>query len=275
MIRKMFNTQQDILGYLDSIGIRDDETNLIQSQAIKDRIATGKYTQEEYDALSPDSPHNRLFWETIDNNFNHSVLGVPPRGISKEKIDVSQINADNLCLAYQTGIMNVFFTKMDRLRRQGKSGLKVLEIGPGYGCIKNHIKAMFGPELEYDGVDIAPKIPDIWNTNERGTLPDELLKKRDYFDIVVSSNVFQHLSQLQIQEYINEAYLVLREGGYLVFSSLCAYRKGDIITHYGQVTHPYTKEVYIGLLELSGFTVFSVTSRLCDNFNTFVCYKGR
>ena len=96
---------------------------------------------------------------------------------------------------------------------------RVLEIGYGFGgAAKNFIENCY----DYTGIDYVSSFssrPEQGNFIEirKSGIPKKILSQGETFDIVYSTNVFQHLTNKQRLEYYRQAYSVLTRGGMFYF----------------------------------------------------------
>ena len=179
----------------------------------------------------------------------------------------------NLRLAKSLGITSF-------LEENAHSRLNVLEIGPGYGSLKNYIEAQ--TNHVYVGVDVVPRVPGVLQASVEGLLPRSLVEQRQAsFSYVIASNVFQHFSARQYRQYIKDSAGLLREGGLFMFNLTIDTGKTPAYmrdangsawsVHYGQYTPiPTAMSVYSELASV--FDVLYVTQRFDGLFN-FVCRR--
>ena len=132
-----------------------------------------------------------------------------------------------------------------------KSGMKLLEPGPGRGEILNNFKSL---GLDVCGVDISEYsssyMPDIQIKVEdidKNGLPYE----DNTFDVIYSKSFLEHM--LEPEKFIKEAYRVLKPGG--LFLSLVPDWDTQYITFYDDYTHksPFTKISLSTIYEVHGF----------------------
>lgn len=188
-------------------------------------------SQEEIDELSPDNINNKDFWKIAEELFGVDPVCNMDSGIQT----IDEGNIENLKLARHSGVLNF-------LDDYPRNNFTVLEIGAGYGSLKNYIKAK--NKCSYMGVDVYPKILNIIETTPEGILPDEIKNKK--FLHIVSTNVFQHLSLNQRRIYYTDIANILLPDGSFYFNINCVSKRNyrgykDInnnfyMVHYGQYT---------------------------------------
>jgi hypothetical protein len=236
-------------------------------------------TPEAIARLSPDVVDCRAFWKVCDDLFGVdpvcNVALAPEVGRLPYPVETAiDANRMNLQLAKSFGITS--FLEENAQRR-----LKVLEIGVGYGSLKNFVETC--TNHVYIGVDAVPRVPGVLETTREGLLPRELLEEAvGTLSYVISTNVFQHLSAKQRATYVDDARVLLHEGGLLIFNltvdtaKVPAYARdaeGNAwAVHYGQYT-PIPKGAAAYDLASSGFTILYVTQRYDGVFN-FVCRRS-
>jgi SAM-dependent methyltransferase len=203
-------------------------------------------------------------------------LAVPPQvgHLPYEIESTLDANRMNLRLAKSLGITAF-------LEENSQSRLKVVEIGTGYGSLKNWIET--NTNHVYLGVDAVPRVPGVLESSADGTMPrDFVARETDACSYVVSTNVFQHLSQRQREQYVADAHALLRPGGLFLFNLTVDTGKippfardaeGNAWSvHYGQYTPIPRGPAAYGLVA-KGFAILYVTQRYDGLFN-FVCQRG-
>jgi len=100
---------------------------------------------------------------------------------------------------------------------KNKKEISLMEIGPGFGCVKEYLDWYFKEQLDYHAIDVYPmfEYDQLYKCNGK-RFPKQVYGKR--FDAVYSVNVFQHLSVVQRRSYYREAFRYLKEGGLFTFS---------------------------------------------------------
>ncbi len=238
---------------------------------------TIKPTPERIELLSPDNVDCTDFWKVCDELFGHdpvcNLVVEPQVGRLPFAIETDMdANRMNLRLAKSFGITAF-------LEENAHDRLKTLEVGPGFGSLKNFIETH--TRHVYTGVDVVPRIPGVVQTTARGTLPESVLRQAGTFAYVVATNVFQHLSARQRSTYYKDAHALLLDGGLFIFNTLVNTGKlpphtidaqGDgWCDHYGQYTLvPRPADLYGEVASL--FDILYVTQRYDGVFN-FVCQK--
>lgn len=233
-------------------------------------------TQEEIDLLSPDNINCRDFWLVCDNLFGTDPVcnvSIKRYHSYREALGITYANRHNLWLAET-------FNFLLYLREFSFNPQHVLvEIGSGYGSLKGWVEA--NTKFQYFGFDVVPRLPDIQSLTDQGTFPDNIHKLDDRVNYVVSSNVFQHLSEKQRLSYFDDAQKLLVPGGLFMFNGFIdkgadypsRTAAGKIYcVHYGQLT-PYMTEEWVRTeLEKRGFRIHMKVERW-DYVTCFIAQK--
>jgi SAM-dependent methyltransferase len=249
-------------------------------QWIEEQRPATRPSTERIERLSPDAIDNRAFWRVCEELFGpdpvcnlavEPAVGALPYAVE----DAMDANRMNLRLARSLGLTAF-------LEENARARVKTLEIGPGYGSLKNYIEVQ--TEHRYTGVDVYPRVPGVLEATVDGLLPRELVEQESgSFSYVVSTNVFQHLSARQRTAYIQDAARLLHPGGLFIFtvvvdtSKVPAFMRDDEgrawIDHYGQYTPmPKGGEIYdqVG----RSFGILYVVQRY-DGLFAFVCRRSQ
>ncbi len=227
--------------------------------------------------LSPDSVDCRAFWKVCDDLFGHDPIcnvASPPKVGTLPYAVETPMDANRLNLRFARSLGVLAF-----LDENAHERLKILEIGPGYGSIKNYVETHTA--YSYIGVDVVPRIPEVVETTPEGFINDALVaENRSLMSYVVSSNVFQHLSARQRTRYYRDAHALLHAGGLFIFNlSIDRGKPNEYLRdaegnawcdHYGQFTLIPKADIYDELNPL--FDILYVTQRYDGIFN-FVCRK--
>jgi hypothetical protein len=235
-------------------------------------------TAERIAKLSPDVVDARAFWKVCDDLF-----GIDPVFNATLTPEVGRLpyaigtpmdaNRMNLRLAKSLGITAF-------LEENAQARLKVLEIGPGFGSLKNFLETH--TNHLYTGVDAVPRVAGILETTQEGLLPRDLVEREQgTFSYVVSTNVFQHLSTKQRSKYIQDAIALLGQGGLLLvnltvdtakFPAYARDAEGNAwAVHYGQYT-PIPKGAAAYEMFTEPLKILYMTQRYDGLFN-FVCQR--
>lgn len=230
-------------------------------------------TEKEIDTLHPDKIDCFSFWRLAEQMFGFDpVCNQVDSGPNAS--DILQANRNNLSIARTSGILDFF--------PNGSIG-NILEIGPGYGSLKNYIEV--NTNLNYLGFDVYPKSKDVKKLSHRGLFNKDISKYYSLFDCVVSTNVFQHLSKKQRIHFIVESFKLLKNGGLFIFNvtvddaisghnEKMRAKDGNLYTmFYGQFTPLFKFEFYKKELEKAGFIVFKSSVMNKSSFATFTCLK--
>jgi hypothetical protein len=245
---------------------------------IKDVRPNLSLTPSRLEKLSPDVVDCRDFWKVCEELFGSDPvcnLAIAPEvGRMPYPIETTiDANRMNLRLAKSMGITAF-------LEENSQARLKTLEIGPGFGSLKNFIESH--TNHLYTGVDVFPRVAGVLQTTADGVLPVELVEAESgTYSYVVSSNAFQHFSTRQRAKYIEDAHTLLRDNGLFIFNLIVDTgkagrylrdKKGNAwADHYGQYTPiPKGGALYDQLSR--SFDILYVTQRYDGLFN-FVCQK--
>ena len=161
--------------------------------------------------------------------------------------------------------------------------IPILDIGAGYGMMKEFVKKY--TKAEYHGVDVYPKFEGVLQVSPDGsTLPPAIMNT--LFGIVISVNVFQHLSIKQRNHYYEQVAKILHPdcGIFTVTIStynktanlrkpfICADDGKGYMCHYGQYVECQSYPEVIADLS-KHFRILSLAHRPCDDSFTFHCVK--
>jgi hypothetical protein len=247
---------------------------------VREKRATTPLTPERLAALSPDDIDCRAFWRVCDELFGFDPvcnLAIPPTTGKLPYAVVSEMDANRMNLHLATSLgMTAFLDEFSHER------VKTLEIGPGFGALRNYIEVR--TRHVYIGVDVRPRIPGVIEATADGLIPRDLIaRERGSISYVVSSNVFQHLSARQRACYLDDARALLHEGGLLLVNlsvdgpHVAAEARDAAGTawcdHYGQYT-PIPKPAELQRQLSSLFAILYVTQRH-DGLFGFVCQRRK
>lgn len=228
-------------------------------------------TPEDIALLSPNNIHNGDFWRVVEEVFGVDCVAATMYGKLDSDKDLGSLR--NLSLARTGGMLN-FVDEWRHLH------CPVLEIGAGYGNFKYY--CMLNTAFKYLGVDVYPKSHGIHAALPNGTLPPYILNEKGKFQIVYSSNVFQHLSKEQRSVYFQDIFDLMTEHGLFIFNLTVHYHdpatcsdKARMSTdgrqymcHYGQWTEvPFYPELQQELQKY--FNIEYETRRYSDYLFTF------
>jgi len=193
-------------------------------------------SQEEIDLLSPDGINNYAFWRVAEELFKTDPVS---NCLFKGEFSITQANRNNLDIYLLDGIIPLiqYFQKYGYNKN-------IFEIGPGYGALKNWVET--NTLFSYNGVDSYPKVKGIHETDENGLMKQETVELfKEKIDFCVASNVFQHLSVRQRNQYYKDVATLLSEKGIFAVSQFhdnpnnpyCRSADGRMwLRHYGQFT---------------------------------------
>jgi SAM-dependent methyltransferase len=177
----------------------------------------GGVSAEEIDRMSPDNPNfnSCSFWEYIDKNpqLKYDAIAYGKTG----EATAEDVNFHNLHLAVSCNILTYFWPL--RVYKD----LPILDIGAGYGMLRDFVQK--NTAMKYYGVDVYPKFEGCLQVGPDGyTLPEEVMKQK--FGLVVSTNVFQHLSVNQRRKYYEQIEKILWVNGGIFTLGISAYLAG-------------------------------------------------
>lgn len=192
--------------------------------------------QADIDLLSPDEIDNNAFWRIAEVLFQTDPVsncnGVHP-------VSVDEANRRNMAIYHTDGFTGL----VEALKISGWTSSRLLEVGPGYGAFKYWLsQAALG--WTYYAADCYPRIGGVDATELNGRLAAQT-KARTY-DVVIASNVFQHLSVAQRRAYYADIAASLAPGGIFMVSQMVdCHPRGSLgrdalgrywCRHYGQFT---------------------------------------
>jgi len=194
----------------------------------------------DFDKINP-----KEFWSACDEVFstdpvcNSSVKSIFASG-DGNTFSVEESNRRNNKIPLHSGafgsldlaIQNRFIRNKNEQNEITK--INIAEIGSGYGAFKLYLETTYpNLDIEYTGFDVIPRSECVESVGVDGTLTEEQVEKyRNKFDIIFSSNVFQHLSKKCVSKYVEQSYEVLKPFGYTLF--LTASFQNNRCFHYGQ-----------------------------------------
>ncbi len=231
-------------------------------------------TQEEIDQLSPDVIDNNAFWRIAEELFHTDPVtscGGTAKPYSVEDAKRAAISMYHLhgFTGYLEG-MSLYDQDMSRRSR-------ILEIGPGYGALRDWVLAK--GNLDYHAADVYPRISEVDHANVDGTLTQETLGRT--YRAVIANNVFQHLSVNQRRIYYRDVLKCLLPGGEFLVSMMHdhgrphkeRYTIGSWCRHYGQFTRIQTKDEIVGDLKAAGFDIEATTLTHKDTWIVLRCAR--
>ena len=251
-------------------GIKD----LATYEDYKMRMGTNGVTKAEVELMSPDNVNSCSFWEYIEKNPEIAKDAIA-FGATKDKTH-DDVNRQNLSLAWSLNALSFVMLFKDEV------GAPILDIGAGYGMLKEFVEK--NTRLKYYGVDVYPKVEGVLQVGCDGsTLPPPIANM--IFALVVSVNVFQHLSIKQRRHYYEQISRILHpEGLFTVTIStdnknpnmrkpfVCAENGKGYMCHYGQYVECQSYPEVIADLS-KHFRIHSLVHRVFDDSFTFHCGK--
>lgn len=161
----------------------------------------------------------------------------------------------------------------------------VLEIGPGFGGAGRHLMNTY--KSNYFGIDYVLSNPEdvdytfegkkrFYEINVSG-IPEEL--KNINYNLIFSTNVFQHLTQQQRFDYIKEAYECLEKDGVLYFDVFEGKKDVELPKNFATSffmvhTKVDTEDELMSCLKETGFSdIEKGTYNTINNTTDWVYYK--
>ncbi len=241
----------------------------------KSAVSKRGITKNEVEKLSPDNVNSSSFWEYIEKNPEIAKDAIC-FGVKKDDAK-EEVNKRNFSLACA---MNVFCPV---LAYKDCTNMPILDIGAGYGMLKEFVEQY--TKLRYIGVDVYPKVEGVLYVGTDGsTLPNTVMFLRGQFGLVMSINVFQHLSIKQRRHYYEQISELLHPTcGVFTFSMCCVSSNGttrgfkceetgrEYMCHYGQYTELQTHQEVMEDIN-KHFIIQSVTQR-GDSYFTYQVSK--
>ena len=240
---------------LAKIGLTSKEAVLADIMRYEQSI--GDVSEEEFNRLHPDNIDSGEFWEECIKINPLAVCG-DKRVLGGSIDDIKKVNyLFTLC----NGVNNQYnATKYTTNKR-----LRILEIGPGYGQMKQVYESM---DNEYEAIDVNPLVEGVIKTDGK-SIPDK------EYDFIVSSNVFQHLSINQRKSYYKDIKKGLKPGGKFSFTSVIGgeakrrYNGRAVMYNTGQFTELQTLDETFGDLQEVGLRLISYNvSPVCSTIHT-------
>ncbi len=252
-------------------GIKDLKTY----EDYKMKVGNKGITKAEIELLSPDNVNSCSFWEYIEKNPEIAKDAIA-FGVTKDRTR-EDVNRQNLGLAISLNAMSFVLLYANEV------GMPLLDIGAGYGMMKEFVEKY--TKARYTGVDVYPKFDGVLQVGPDGsTLPPEIMNA--WFGIVISVNVFQHLSIKQRRHYYEQIAKILHPAGGIFTVTISTYNKTSgvrmpfmckedgkgYMCHYGQYVECQSYQEVIADLT-KHFSILSLAHRTCDDSFTFHCVK--
>jgi SAM-dependent methyltransferase len=158
------------------------------------------------DELSPNNIDSNLFWKEAVQVAPFASTSFSPEAKNISELNEMSLQNNHIRFGAISKLSEIFDKKNDA---------KILEIGPGYGCVLSYIIENYKID-NYYAIDVNPllKFKRLYKTDGKNIpwqIPYEL-------DVVYSVNVFQHLTPEQRMSYYRQIKESLRVGGKFIFS---------------------------------------------------------
>lgn len=190
------NNWNDITSYYEYLNNLEDRNNRIIN-----------------DDLCPDIIDNEVFWKACEQHFG--IDAVSNRSNTKRDDHIKEGNFQNLQI-FNLVAKNVYDVAINTLNRRGLKS--IVEIGPGYGCLQqSHV---IPPNFTYSSFDVYPRIENCKKLKSPfGLFSDEdIIDIKENVGLVLSINVYQHLTPKQLKNHIDYIYKMLSIGGYAIIT---------------------------------------------------------
>lgn len=228
-----------------------------------------EFTKDDIDNPDFEEGDWKEFWRLSKENYPlHSVYG----GVSGNSPEVIIESEENEIKKH-----------LDMMGLRPKRGMRVLEIGYGFGgaglyLIKKHV--------DYTGIDYVSSNKDLQKDRfleiDRSGIPEDIMNG-EKFDLIYSYNVFQHLTQAQRFEYIRQARELLKDDGVFFFSVFERIPGQGLRDNYSttffnvhtKVDEPGELQTYLNYR--IGFDFEHSTKKICYETNDaiYICRKQR
>ncbi len=93
-------------------------------------------------------------------------------------------------------------------------GRNVVDLGAGNGALMIHIKETYGENINISGIDMVPRHSLVKEGDIRQTG-----FKNSNFDTLFATDVIEHLNDLDLKLFLEEAFRILKPGGYLILTT--------------------------------------------------------
>lgn len=220
-----------------------------------------------YNFFNPDKINPKTFWKATDVHFfTDTVANSCDKHGNGVPHDIETANKNNYQIFLNSGgssafelvkynyNTNIFISKLNKCK-------KILDLGCGYGSLRLHDFEDF----EYIGYDIIKRFKGAKELmGKHGSFSDRQISSlKNKISVIISSNVFQHLSKSQIEKYfqqfekINPKYLIL---SYVRCENTWSF-------HYGQWVELFSSEEFVDLATKYGFKLCQKTEQYLSGFD--------
>lgn len=257
-----------ILEKLKSVGIVDPISN---NNYVENLMKNG-VSEESKKLLNEDDVDINELWEVARQIDQCSIVGGKMISDNKSPDDIKFFA--NL-LAKNIGAEPNLFLTAQLFESKGLKA-NLLECGAGYG----NIHALYRHITNYSGFDVVKSFDECHLSNGRD-IPEQLYKE-NFYDIIYSCNVFQHIKYEQKKKYIEDFSKVIAKNGTLIlafcvkgqFNSLVDKDSNAYCYTVGQLTKLDTIDEIIDLLFQNNFYL-TLLSKRYDGMHMFMCKSRR
>lgn len=253
-----------ILEKLKSVGIVDALSN---NNYVESLMKNG-VSEESKKLLNEDDVDINELWEVARQIDQCSIVGGKMVNDNKSPDEIKFFA--NL-LAKNIGAEPNLFLTAQLFEAKGLKA-NLLECGAGYG----NIHELYRDIVNYYGFDVVKSFDECHLSNGRD-IPEQLYKE-NFYDIIYSCNVFQHIKYEQKKKYIEDFSRLISKNGTLILAfsvksqlnSLTDTNNNAYCYTVGQLTKLDTHEEIVDLLYDNNFYI-ALSSRRYDGFHMFMC----
>lgn len=150
------------------------------------------------------------------------------------------------------------------LRIAQSKEIKVLDVGFGEGLIEKKLSTK--ENIAFFGIDISRRAVENLTRSSRGTYVlgsvEQIPFSNNYFDLVIASEILEHIPPAKTFAVLFEVCRVLRRGGVLLVSVPQNEGLSDLVINYGINPNQHAREYSLNILraelEHSGFTTYKI-----------------
>jgi hypothetical protein len=229
--------------------------------------------------LNPDSISASVFWKACDEHFGTD--GVCNARGNENPLRIESANAQNYKLFKQSCGVEMMDMVVHSIRNlttpKGAYRPKnIIEVGCGYGAFINHYKDNI-TDFDYTPFDVVSRFDGVQllNSTPQGFFNDEFIDKNSSsVGCILCFNVMQHMSILQVNNYLKQFSVLLHDYGYLVISYVRTLSPPASLL-YGQLIPLMMCDEFANAIEKLGFKILIENKQYVSGFDpyTLLCQK--